>query len=164
MDVSSWTLAQRMRLPDWCFGNRDLLMLSLGVWTGGGFGWVIGAEALPQQICIWQMGVVIRRNESADNYFRLGMRATIPTTEAHMNDSTPLFPKWGNINYTPPRITLPAETDQVWFFNTRNGIDTGGLKFVGEIWGDDCAAMAQVNIVYSELPTSMAGWLAHHKV
>jgi len=159
MDVSGWTLDEKMRLPDWCFGNRELVMLSMGVWLGGGFFWVALATDLPAQICIWQMGVVVRRNDSADNYFRIGMRATVPLNEAQMNASTPVFPEWGNLAFTPPRITLPEATDQVWFFNTRCGIETGGLRFVGEVWGNACPAMVQINIVYSELPAEIPAHL-----
>jgi len=164
MDVSGWTIDQRLRFPDWCFGDRELVMLSLGVWVAGGFFWVITGVDLPEHICIWQMGVVVRRNDSADNYFRLGLAATVPLNVADMDASIPLFPQWGNIAFAPPRITLPEETDQTWFFNTRNGIHSQGLRFVGEIWGNACPAMVQINIVYSCLPTNMIGWMDHSRV
>lgn len=164
MDVSGWTIDQRMRLPDWCFGNRKIIALNMRAVGAGVFYWRISGVTLPQDICIWQIGMFPRFVDSMNSYFRVGLRATVPTSEAEMDEAVPVLPDFGAINYTPPRIHLMDGGTSVWQFFHRKGMETGGKKLVAELWCSTSDVALIFYMLYSELPTNMAGWLAHHKV
>lgn len=165
MDVSGWTIDQKMRLPDWCFGNRSIISLTLGITGAGNFRWAISSVVLPTEICMWKLSILFRWCDNESSRVRFGFRATLPTSEAEMDTSMPVFPDLGDAAYSPPRIFLTDWGHEVWEFETRTGIVIGaGLKLTGEIKSAGTAAKVLLVIVYSGLPTNMAGWLAHNKV
>lgn len=166
MDVTGWTVDQRMRLPDWCFGNRSLIGLRLTTTTPGGYDWDIAALALPDPCCIWGLGLNITQSDQRSSFVRMGLATAVPTSSAEMDATTPLFPYFGNAVYTPPRVHFPTIGGPAYFIPVRKGMVTGGKKFVGEIYlhGAGTALLLDVYLIVSGLPTHMAGWLAHHKV
>lgn len=164
MDVSGWTIEQRMRFPDWCFGNRRILSVSVGNNTAGTFRWKISGTTLPDQICIWSVGIYPRYIDSYSSYIRLAFAATVPTTEAEMNAATPALPDFGELIYTPPRIYLADGGYEVWQIPLRKGMDVTGKKLVVELYCATVKVHLLPYLTFSELPTNMEGWLAHKKV
>lgn len=163
MDVSGWTIEQKMRLPDWCFGQRQLVMAG-GTASGAGTKvWDISELALPQQICVWQMGIIPRHLSSASDYVRIGFNSTLPTSEAEMDTSIPLLEYFGWTLYSPPRIIMPATGTELWEFFLRRGMDTEGKKLTVEVACVITKISLIVYMLYSELPSSMISWLSHNQ-
>ncbi len=166
MDVSDWTIDQRMRLPDWCFGNRKLLSLQVNVIAEGSFRWYITTESLPDPACIWAVGFSVSDSDQKYNYIRMGLADNVPMNEAQMDATTPLFPYFGSTVFAPPKIYVPTKSGVAFYIVSRKGLVTGGKKFVAEAWLNvgGTILFGHLYILVSELPTSMAGWLAHNKV
>lgn len=164
MDVSGWTVDQRMRFPDWAFGNRKVTSVSKTVNGPNGIGWKISAVALPDPICIWELCITPVVADVYPGILRIGLADTLPTTEDQMNATIPLLPDFGDLSLTPPRIVLGTARYEVWRFPIRKGMATGGKKVVIELRCPQTKLNLLIHLVYSELPTSMAGWLAHNKV
>jgi len=128
MDVSGWTIEQRMRLPDWCFGNRRIFSLTETVGVAAGLVWKKSPITLPANICLWSVGILPRLLDSWSSYIRVGFATAVPTSEAQMDASIPVMPDFGNYLYTPPRIYMAAAGTEVWQFNLRKGIATSGCS------------------------------------
>lgn len=164
MDVSGWTIEQRMRFPDYCFGNRMLMGLSYSNSVAGSTRWRIHTTVLPAQICIWQTKILWRAVDSTMSFIRFGFRATLPTTQAQMDSAIPVLPDFGDVSHSPPRVWLPSGGHEVWAFDLRKGMATSSLKLTLEIYAQVAPVTVLFAFVYSLLPTDMAGWLAHNKV
>lgn len=163
MDVSSWTIDQRMRLPDWCFGNRTVI----GVYNKNDviatFNWEISEIALPDPVCIWEFGFMGMMKTGYEGYWRVGLADLVPTTEAQMNAATELLPYFGMPHAGPNIVGMHSETHMFGQMKLRKGMATGGKKLVTENRCIAGTSRIMLWIVISELPTSMAGWLAHNK-
>lgn len=164
MDISGWTVDQRMRFPDWCFGNRKVIGVS-GTATGVGvFYWVAAFIVMPDPVCLWAVNIFPRKVSSTNDYIRVGFRASKPTSEAQMDESIPIFPNFPHPAHQPPRIFMSESGLEVWRFDVRKGMVTGGFKLVMEVHSATVKTSILFSLVYSELPTNMAGWMAHNKV
>lgn len=163
MDVSDWTVDQRMRLPDWCFGNRTVIGISIlcPLLETGYYG--ISEIALPDPACIWQVGWWYKTDTISGVTLRIGLRATIPTSVPDMDDATEILPYMGSPHAGPNEIFMTIRESLPFFINLRKGMVTGGKKLVVRSYSDAAQAHANVCLIVSELPTSMAGWLAHNK-
>lgn len=165
MDVSGWTIAEKMRLPDYCFGNRLLVSCRISVWIADTFKWSISTVALPDPCCFWSWGVVVIRSDHISNHFRVGMRDTVPTSEAEMNTAVEIFYDFGLLTFHPSRLYVPTIAGSYYNMPIRQGFATGGKKLVLE--GFQHAAGTHISlIVYfmiSGMPTEMASLLAHAK-
>lgn len=159
IDVSGWSLDKRLRLPDWCFGNREVMSVSNTTTGVGNFSWKISGITLPTEICIWTLGILVRTNDSYISTVRIGFLDTLPTTIGEMDLAIPILPDFGSTTYTPPRIALADEGREVWQFNLRKGIDTGGLKMALELKCGGTEVALIVFLVYSELPTEIPAFL-----
>lgn len=159
VDVSGWTLAQRMELPDWCFGNRRIFSLTETVAVAAGLVWKKSPITLPANICLWSVGVLPRLLDSWNSYIRVGFAAAVPTSEAEMNAAIPLMPDFGNYLYTPPRIYMASSGTAVWQFNLRKGMATGGGSLVMETKAAAVILSVMFFVVYSELPTQVPAHL-----
>lgn len=165
MDVTGWTVEQKMRLPDWCFGHTLLLSCRAYLPTADSWGWWITTQALPDPACIWAVGMLVWESDYRGNYIRMGLSDTLPTSEAEMNGAQNIFPDLGDNNFTPPIVNVPVFAGQFFHIPLKKGLATGGKKFVleGRVHSTGTYLLAIVYIVVTKLPTSMAGWLAHNK-
>lgn len=163
MDVSTWTVDQRMRLPDWCFGNREIYGIHLIVDVAAGKGWGICPLALPDPMCVWSLGFFFMTQAATIVALRVGIRATVPTSTGEMDAATAIFPYFGKLTFTPPQFALRTEYSNALVVPCRKGMVTGELFFVAELYADVAATHCDVFMIVSGLPTSMAGWLAHNK-
>jgi len=164
MDVSGWTVDQRMRLPDWCFGNREMIGCRAACPEVETYYWGISDIVLPDPVAIWSLGWVYKQNEKAVNRLRFGLRSTIPTSTAQMDTAVPILPYFGNTTFTPPMLVVTQTEGLLFQFNVRKGMATGGKKLVIELWSTIQWTEITFFMVVSGLPTNMAGWLAHNKV
>lgn len=164
MDVSGWSVEQRMRLPDWCFGNREAIGCEVNCVLADTDYWAISEIALPDPVCFWSLAFWFREPAFARVRFRFGLRATVPVNATQMNTATEILPYVGATTAGPNFLRV-GQFDSVFYqLMLRKGMVTGGDKLVFEVQSDHINTRADLVMIYSELPTSMAGWLAHHKV
>lgn len=164
MDVSGWTVDQRMRLPDWCFGNRQVIAAYASSPEIATFYWGISEIALPDPVCIWSLGWWLGKAESAFYDFRFGLRDTVPTNEAEMDTAIEILPYLGSAHAGPNYLRVEYLETAIVQINLKKGMVTGGKKLVVEFKSSIAWAALNVFLVCSALPTDMAGWLAHSKV
>jgi len=160
MILAGWSIAAKMRLPDMCFGNRMLLSCRVYIPTPATFGWWISTQALPDPACIWAVGMLVWESDYRGNYVRMGLRDTVPTSEAEMNTAQNIFPDLGDNASAPPIINVPPFVGQMFHVPVRKGIDTGGKKFVveGRVHASGSYLLALLYIVVSPLPIAVPGW------
>lgn len=164
MDVSEWTIDQRMRLPDWCFGNRTLIgcqVIIAGAITNF---WGISEIALPDPCCIWQLVYFFRPSEFTRLNLRIGLAATVPTSEAEMDAAKEIFPYFGSPATGPNILRIGILYSTPMSIMMRKGMATDGLKLVCQGYFSDGTGYCNVGLLCSGLPTSMAGWMAHNRV
>ena len=163
MDVSGWTTDQRMRLPDWCFGNRQLVSVRVNATSATSNQWGISTIVLPDPVCIWEIMFEVESVGGGYGYFRIGLAHVVPTSQPEMNLADDILPDYGLPYAGPKDIFFLQITSAKWKFKLRKGMATGGKKLVVE---NSCTAPdfhIIVSMTVSGLPTSMAGWLAHNK-
>ena len=166
MDVSDWTIAQRMRLPDWCFGSRETYIAHGGVASPDTYNWGISDNALPDPACIWEFVILLGASDYAYNKVRIGLSDTVPTSKEEMDATDNIFPDFGDKATTPPGINCGIIPGMFFWISLRRGLATGGKKLVMEAkrHASGTILIADIILVISTLPTDMAGWMAHSKV
>lgn len=165
MDVSGWTVDQRMRMPDYCFGNRKLYICNLSMYGADTWTWKISSEALPDPACIWAIGLVVTVSDYKANHVRIGLRDTLPESKEQMDTCQNILPCLGDNTWTPPKYNPPTVPQQAYHIELRMGLLTSRRYFVAEgyVHENGLNMRALLYMVVSGLPTSMAGWLAHNK-
>lgn len=164
MDVSGWTVDQRMRLPDWCFGNRKVICSYIFSGVVDEATWSISELALPDPCCIWKLGIYWIPDDPGTGILRIALSDTVPISIAQMDACQEIFPHFGQPNPGPNRLTFRTPAASSVEVDTKVGLVTGGKKLVAELYCLTGGARALPTLWVSELPTSMAGWLAHNKV
>ncbi len=161
MNLKRWTIDERMRLPDYCFGNRQIISVYLGNANVGTFKWTISEIGLPDPCCIWNAQFGSYPSTSGTGYLRVGLADAVPTSEAEMNEAVELFPNYGDAWKTPNAITLRSGNFAFWTFDIRKGLATASKKIVMEVQCTDRIMRCFFAIVVSGLPTNISGFLAH---
>ena len=164
MDVSGWTVQQRMRFPDWCFPNRQLISAYAYNNVADTYVLSISTIALPDPAVIWEFDYWGQPSGDGYGNLRVGLAAAVPTNVAEMDAAQELFPDYGIANAGPNIIPLSAKVGWHIMHGVRKGLTTGGKYLVTETY---CAApiiRSNATLLVSGLPTDMAGWLAHSKV
>lgn len=164
MDVSGWTVEQRMRLPDWCFGNRDLMSLYIENVVAGTYTYAISAFVLPDPACIWGIMFMSTNSVAGLGYVRLGLNDHLPVDAADMNTSIEILPNFGRPAAGPNIFWISGSYFYVWDMPAKRGLVTNGWNFVIENRCVVADFRVDVTLIVSGLPTDMAGWLAHNKV
>jgi len=164
MDVSDWTIAQRMKLPDWCFGSQRIVSASMtqvqvDTWTFG-----ISDVVLPDPICIYRLLFFFKLSGLSAMTFRVGLRSTVPTTDAQMNSAAEIFPDMGRTTDGPNKMGLTMEYSIPAVFEVRKGLATGGLKIVAGLYSNTIVYEAFFALVFSELPTIIPAWLVSDNI
>lgn len=164
MDVTGWTIEQRIRLPDWCFPNRQLIGCYGSNNVGGSDMFFISEIALPDQCILWEFHyfTLVTGNESG--YGRAGLRANVPANVAQMNTAQEFYPYFGMSMAGPNMLPNKTGTTVTGIVSFRKGIITGGKKLVLQIHNNVDKCIVQVALLVSGLPTDMAGWLEHSRV
>lgn len=157
VDISGWSDARVMQLPDHVFGERKVT----GCWiatAGSSVYWDISAVSLPAKIVMWQLHIWTSRQEYLQNRLRLAFGATVPTSEAEMDALTPVLEDYGDTDYTPPRIEINIEEIPV-DLRLRQLADTDGKKLVMEVANpNDSYIGVRVGLVYSAVPSEIPAW------
>jgi len=161
MDVSGWTVDERMCLPDWCFGNAVILSCRVANNVPNTGKWAISTRVLPDQACIWSVGFWSTANDWAFSHCRMGLRDVVPTSVAEMDTSQNIFPDLGINTYSPPRILVPTQSGWSLHVNVRKGIETAGRKFVCEAFLHAAGNIIGLHmyIVVTGLPTEIPAHL-----
>ncbi len=163
MDVSGWTVDQRMRLPDWCFGNRRIVSVYRSNGAVGTYTYGISETVMPDPACIWQAVFISQPTENGKSRLRIGLSNTLPTSEEEMNAVQEIFPDFGSQMTGPNSIMFYGITYAFYSINLRKGMATEGKKLVISVNCQAGVVRLICALVVSGLPTSMAGWLAHNK-
>lgn len=151
-DVSGWALAKRMRLPDWCFGDREIIGIDKSATGSGDMTWEISSLALPANICIWHIGFFLNLAEKSPSYARIGLTAALPVNEGQMDAAVEVLQYFGDVDYAPRRIYFSNDITEPWQFPLRKSLATGGKKLTLEVYCGTTKIAVTVFMVYSELP------------
>lgn len=158
MDVTAWPLSSRMKLPDHCFGNRQLLSVFVSNGGVGTMKWGISSIALPDPVCIWRASFKSQPTTNGYGYMRIGLRSAVPTSEAEMNAADEIFPAYGTPHAGPNIINVNGQTYQFWTLETRKGMVTGAKYLVVENKCNAATMRVQCSLLISSLPTKIPGW------
>ncbi len=158
MDVSGWALAKRMKIPDQYFPDREIVSVYDSESSATTFEWGISGVALPDPVCIWELGIQIVSSGSALSYVRLGLRSAVPTSEAEMNGAKNIFPDLGDLTKTPPAIYMAAVYPFQMRFTCKKGFVTAGDKFVMELYNVTGVLSIMASMLISGLPTDVPAW------
>ncbi|MBA7522328.1 hypothetical protein ES705_14446 [subsurface metagenome] len=164
MDVSDWTIDQRMRFPDWCFGNRQLIGLYLSNDAPGTDAFAISPIVLPDPVCIWCLEYLAMFEAGGSGYYRAGLADSLPADEAEMNNALEIYPNWGILQAGPNRLPIVSPDPLHIVVQLRKGMVLGGKKLVIQNHCEGAKGRLNFWLLISSVPTDMAGWLAHSKV
>lgn len=159
MDVIGWGLERKMELPDWCFGNRDIISAYKHNGAPGTRVWDISSHSLPDPCCIWSVVFVSLPSTGGTGVFRIGLANAVPTSEAEMNAAVEIFPGYGKPCAGPNEIILFSGAFCQWTISTRKGLVTGGKKLVLEVRCVVADMRVSCSLVYSELPEEIPAHL-----
>jgi len=160
MDISRWTIDERMCLPDWCFGNRELNAVYVYNNIVGSRAWGISAIPLPDPVCIWEFSYFAMESAGNAGNYRAGLANKIPTTEAEMNEAVEIYPYFGLARDGPNLVIREQEAFTYLVVPFRKGMVTGGKYLVVENYCVSGSARISFSLLVSSLPTNISGWLA----
>jgi len=155
MDVSGWTIAQRMELPDWCFPTRYLIGCYGWNNVAASINWEISNVTLPDPACIWDFGYVALVDDVSSCDFRVGLNDVVPTTVPEMNDVQDFVPNYGYNQAGPNAVRIMPGSKQAVNFHLRLGLVTGGKYLVIENHNLAGTSRFQVYVLVSGLPTQL---------
>jgi len=164
MDITGWTLAQRMRFPEWTFGNKTLIGVMLGNSVVGTDVFGISTIALPDPCCIWKAMFYNLSNPGAQSWMRIGLNDVVPTTVAEMDACDEIFPDFGNPAAGPNNIIFYNDGVTYFAIDAYQGMVTGGQYLVMQVHNTGGSVRLQIALTVTELPSNLAGWLEHNIV
>lgn len=159
MDVTGWTFAQRMELPDWCFGTRQLIGTRVKNQVGGTYVYGISEIVFPDPICIWQVEIVLQTNNVAGSTVRIGLADLIPVNEAQMDAADEILPYFGIARAGPNQIVVYTLAGIHYSFNMRKAMVTDGKKLVISVYCAAGSVWVDVGLIVSPLPTRIPAHL-----
>lgn len=158
-DVSGWDLANRMKLPDWCFGSKRVVSTYALAIGAPDTKWSISLTALPDPCCIWTMFVFWMPEPPAVGHVRIGLADVVPTSAAEMSAADEIFPDLGSFSAGPNYFPMHAQTYTLWQINVRKGMVTDGKYLVAEAYVVSGKVRVEAGLVVSELPTEVPAFL-----
>lgn len=163
MDISRWTIDERMQLPDYCFGQRFLSGVQISCTVPSGFVWRIADKVWPDPACIWSVNIICRESDHQWNWVRFGLADTVPTSSGEMDAAQNILPEFGNNAYAPPAFSMFGDTGYVVSVPVRKGIITGGKRLVVEAFLNEAGTKVGgwVGLNVSALPKNISGYLAN---
>lgn len=161
MDISRWTIDERMRLPDFCFGNRRVIGAYKANLSAGTPAWEISDTSFPDPCCIWQVAIFTQLTVNGSGRLRMGFADVVPTSTGEMDAAGEIFPDFGKKQAGPNMIPIRGSTYTLWAMDTRQGLATHGKKLVIEVYLSSGELRVDVTMVVSKLPTSISGYLAN---
>lgn len=164
MNITGWTLAQRMRFPEWCFPNRQLVSAYGYNDVVASHTWAISTIALPDPAVIWEFDYWCQPNVASRGDLRLALADVVPANTADMDAALEIFPDYGIIQAGPNKIPLNAELPWYIMHRVKKGMVTGGKYLVTETRCGAGVMRTNVALLVSGLPTDMAGWMEHSRV
>lgn len=158
MWVDTWTLAERMALPDWCFGAPKVYGFFIFHEVDGTESFWIDNEDLPDPACIWSIQVISMPDAGARGWLRLGMCDIVPANTAQMNACDEIFPKLGRAAAGPNDFIFYGGVFTELKVMVRKGIVTGAKNLVAELHCTNDMMRFQVVMLVSELPRQVSGY------
>lgn len=159
IDVSGLSLAERMALPDWCFGNRQLIGVYVSQTGPSNYIWGISDIALPDPCCIWQLQIDSMPNPGGRGTMRFGLANTVPTSDGEMDNADEIFPYFGQPNTGPNLINVYGLEYMAFIIDARKGMVTGGKKLVVQLFARDDTNRIDCRLLVSALPDEIPAFL-----
>lgn len=158
MDVTGWDLASRTKLPEWCFGQRQVVSARIYNIVNLSTVWDISDVALPDPCFIWNIGMNFRRSDDTGSFLRMGLLANVATSSGEMDAADEILPDYGKGGTSPRRIYTPVCNGLYIEFKIHKPMVTGGKKFAveGYCYGSDLRLL--MHMVVSGMPTKVPGW------
>lgn len=158
MNISNWSMAKIMMLPDWLFGPRFLV--SVYVYAGGGgVNWGMSSIAFPERAVIWACDSWPHRAQYQAEGIRLAFGDVVPTSNAQMMLLEPVFSGFG-IDGQDPRVIPTYGVMSITLRNLRTPVKAAGRKLVMEV--DAVAGLEiglQMVLTVSGVPSEVPEWL-----
>ena len=158
MDVSGWTVEERMRLPDWCFPERQPFQLyhinnQVGTWS-----YVMPDYPLPNPACVWKMTLATFPTTGGTGDVKFGLLSDLPLDDNQMETNEPVFddlkPAPTNVNW----IKLYAGVPVTFGYDFRTPIVTTGLKLGMGLYCAVATIRLDLTFIISGLPTKVSGF------
>lgn len=156
-----WTIDERMRLPDWCFGNRHMIGVYRSNFVPGTFNWGISELPFPDPACIWAANIISTPTNTGQGSVRIGLGNILPTSTVEMDAAVEIFPNFGIPRAGPNQIPFYGVSTIQYQIFVRKGMVTAAKKLIIESYCHAGDVRFEVVLIVSGLPTNISGWLAH---
>ena len=157
MDISNWSMAQIMELPDHLFGRRYMVGCAVyGESMGDAFD--ISMFGLPERAVIWELRVRLVVLSARMVTLRMALGDQLPANEAEFNALPQLF---SDIGYREDgvRVIRVSNLSSMIVTQLRYGIETAGRRLVIAGAFDALADhWLFVDLVVSSIPRSLPEW------
>jgi len=154
MDVRNWPLERKMALPDYCFGRRYPVCVSLDLETDE-TDWDISEVALPDIAVVHELCIDAAGGFGNSGLLRLALGDQLPTVLAEMARLQPLFAGLGLQGPEPRQRRINFGASLSWS-RLRVPVAAQGRRLVMELVTVAPNIMAvNVCIVVSALPTEV---------
>lgn len=158
MNISQWPISRIMQLPDYCFGPRWPVELSMaGEALASKFD--ISKMALPETCVIWELAAVLHSAELFEGAFELRLGDQLPASWPAFQELELLFS--GVRTILPPGavIYLTSMTSVNWQ-NLKMPVRAAGRRLVLGIRSGTCNGhFIQVALTVSSIPREVPDWL-----
>ncbi len=158
MDISKWPLDMIIALPDWCFGRKYPVSITLRA-NSDTLVFDIAEMALPEPCVLWSIHIEPYYVDHHNGYMRLALGEQLVTTEAEFMLFTPLIHGFGSQGNDPRKIENSQYTGPL-VLNIRQVLDARGRKLTGmAIAVVDKSYRCRVTIVVSSIPKEVPDWV-----
>lgn len=158
MDVSKWTPEQILTLPDWVFGRRFPVCLSLSTDWGVEV-YDISEQRYPDPIVLWFLTIFPVTCAGTAYYIRLALGNELPASEAEMMTFLPLIHGLGAQGPEPRKLPV-RDAGGILQFPMRTIVRTEGRRLCGGFFAAAAAVMrAHVITIVSAVPREVPDWL-----
>ena len=165
LDLQGWSIEDKLRLPDWCFGRRYIVSVT---WQASAYGtdaYDISEDCFPEEAVIWEVVLSFDRVSANDNYVRLALGSQLPANEAGFMELEPLLRGFGLTGPEPRKIRVPNNF-RVIRFCLRQYFAPGGRRLVvfNRVPTTAAFGSGEVIVVVSGLPKEVPDWLISGQV
>lgn len=162
MDISKWTPDEILALPDFCFGRRFPVFVTVicnnAVWLAD-----ISERAFPDPCVLWQVSFLITRGSAITIWFRLALGKQLPASEAEFLTLLPFLHGLGETG-PEPRKMITYMASGGWSFDCKSLIRTEGRRLCA------CVAASAAGYTYltvaaivSAVPREVPDWVCSGK-
>ena len=158
IDISGWSLGEKMMLPDHAFGVRNLVTFSNSVPTVT-TEWHRFLSALPDHIVIWNIKAITGAIPPAFGTVRLALGDVVPTSDAEFNELEQIGMGGGLQTGRGARIVCDSVSGSDYVM-LKLLVSPQGRRFVVRFRNNDVGSdNMQLAVIYSAVPRSIPKWM-----